>query len=435
MILLSLGSIKLATGAEPTFTNCRVQGLGATMVWQAGTPPFLLQRKATLQDPTWFNVLTTSKRSVSVARDISSGFFRLQSQTTNLALPFTVLLSGTNEIPANASTAIGVGTFSLERSNFTYSVTFSGLSSKATAGHIHGGATPTNNAAMLMSFGVPAVTSGTISGTAILTADQVALLINGMLYVNIHSVSFPGGEIRGQIVPLRVAMNLDGASEVPLVETTARASGWLTMIGSQLNYQIDYSQLHGDATAAHIHGAASTTNAAAVLITLPRPTGTSGTIAGSLMLTPVQLYLVLSGQTYMNIHSTGFPGGEIRGHISPTQLGVLMNGASEIGPTTSAGAASGLFAINQSVLTYRTSFTNLTAAAIASHIHGPADATHNAAILFSFTVPAAASGTFSGQVNLSALNLFYLVSGLTYADIHSGAFPGGEIRGQIMPRN
>lgn len=55
--------------------------------------------------------------------------------------------------------------------------------------------------------------------------------------------------------------------------------------------------------------------------------------------------------------------------------------------------------------------------------------------MFSFTVPAAASGTFTGQVNLSALNLFYLVTGQTYANIHSGAFPGGEIRGQIMPRN
>jgi hypothetical protein len=31
MILISFGSIKLATGAEPTFTNCSVQGFGATM--------------------------------------------------------------------------------------------------------------------------------------------------------------------------------------------------------------------------------------------------------------------------------------------------------------------------------------------------------------------------------------------------------------------
>jgi hypothetical protein len=99
-------------------------------------------RRGDLLDPTWFNVLTTSRRSVTVARDISSVFFRLQSQTTNLALPFTVLLSGTNELPANSSRAIGVGTFSLGSSNFSYSVSFSGLAAKATGGHIHGGPRP-----------------------------------------------------------------------------------------------------------------------------------------------------------------------------------------------------------------------------------------------------------------------------------------------------
>ncbi len=32
-----------------------------------------------------------------------------------------------------------------------------------------------------------------------LTATQVSNLMNGLMYINVHSQNFPGGEIRGQI--------------------------------------------------------------------------------------------------------------------------------------------------------------------------------------------------------------------------------------------
>jgi hypothetical protein len=43
-----------------------------------------------------------------------------------------------------------------------------------------------------MPFFVPEATSGTISGTAVLTPDLVADIVNGMAYVNIHTTNNPG---------------------------------------------------------------------------------------------------------------------------------------------------------------------------------------------------------------------------------------------------
>ena len=38
-----------------------------------------------------------------------------------------------------------------------------------------------------------------MSGTAVLTADQVKDLLAGKDYTNVHTAKNPGGEIRGQI--------------------------------------------------------------------------------------------------------------------------------------------------------------------------------------------------------------------------------------------
>jgi hypothetical protein len=69
---------------------------------------------------------------------------------------------------------------------------------------------------------------------------------------------------------------------------------------------------------------------------------TSGTITGTLSLTDGaagfsladQLLQLESGSWYINIHSTAFPGGEIRGHIlipEPSTWALLAIGAAVVG--------------------------------------------------------------------------------------------------------
>ncbi|MBI3850251.1 MAG: CHRD domain-containing protein [Verrucomicrobia bacterium] len=419
-----------------TFTNVTDKGLAAAINWDGGNAPYLLQKKTSLTDSNWVNVLTTLSSNTAIAKDTQAGFFRLQNQVTNTVVAFTAYMDGASEVPAVVTPATAIGTLALEGSNLTYNVNFSGLSAPATAAHIHGLASPTNTAGVLIPLTVPAATEGTIAGTKLLTTDQIAAIVNGMTYLNIHNTNNPGGEIRGQIVPLHTTVTLNGASEVPPVTTSATGSGSLTFIGSQLLYDISYSGLAGPATAAHIHGPADTTQSTNVLVPLSTPSGPSGTISGSLSLTPTQLNHLLRGVTYINIHNTNYPGGEIRGQIYPFQLGVNMNGASEAPtPTVTPGTGSGLMNLVNSVLTYNISYTNLLSAATAFHIHGPADTTHAAGVLFALSGTSGTSGTLSGTQALTVQQLFYLVSGLTYANIHTTNYPGGEIRGQNLPLN
>jgi hypothetical protein len=256
-----------------------------------------------------------------------------------------------------------------------------------------------------------------------------------MAYVNIHTTNNPAGEIRGQIVPLHIPVVMNGASEVPPVQTAATGSALFTLVGSEMFYTVSFSGLTGPATGGHIHGPADSTNNATVIIPFNPPATNSGTFSGSVSLNPTNLAYLLAGQTYINIHTVTNGGGEIRGQIYPMQFSALLNGASEVPPTASPATAVGSFSLVNSALNYDIVFTNLLSAATGAHIHGPADLSTNASVIIPFGAPSATAGTISGTAALDAQTLFDLVSGLTYANIHSTNFPGGEIRGQVLPHN
>lgn len=118
--------------------------------------------------------------------------------------------------------------------------------------------------------------------------------------------------------PLLITLN--GAAERPTPVTTAAAgSGRLTLAGRQLTFEINYSGLSGIATGAHLHGSATTEQAAGILINLAPfnggAFGTSGVLKGTITLTDEQAALVRNGLTYANIHTDANPAGEIRGQV------------------------------------------------------------------------------------------------------------------------
>ena len=138
----------------------------------------------------------------------------LGSATHALAATFGYIatLKGTNEVPPNASPASGSAFIIYDDVANTLSISgsFSGLVAPLTAGHFHGPALPGANASVIHGFpalptpgGLPlGSTSGTWSDVWVgLTATQVGYLTAGKIYVNLHSQAFPGGEIRGQVVP------------------------------------------------------------------------------------------------------------------------------------------------------------------------------------------------------------------------------------------
>lgn len=124
--------------------------------------------------------------------------------------------------------------------------------------------------------------------------------------------------IRFTNAPAVFQVVLSGSAERPNpVTTSASGSGTLTVAGDQVSYNITYTGLSAAATAGHIHGPAGLEEAAGVMVPFTGVTGTSGTLTGTLTLSATQLEALRAGRTYVNIHTSTNPGGEIRGQILP----------------------------------------------------------------------------------------------------------------------
>jgi len=109
----------------------------------------------------------------------------------------TVPLSGKNEVPPNASTAVGSARVWLDGMTLKWTVTYSGTTGPVTAGHFHGPAAAGANAGVVLPF--TGSMASPIEGSATLTQAQVDQLKAGLWYVNLHTAAHPGGELRGQV--------------------------------------------------------------------------------------------------------------------------------------------------------------------------------------------------------------------------------------------
>jgi hypothetical protein len=360
------------------------------------------------------------------SRLVVTGVALLLGSTTGAAATeatiYDCVLSGLQEVPANGSSAIGGGQFVIDTdaNTVTYRIAFTGLSAAETNAHIHGPADPGVNAGVLHGLGVgnPKV------GVWNYMESQEGDILAGKTYVNIHSGSLPGGEIRGQIVPLNAS--LDGAQENPAVATTARGFGVFTIDVSTntLSYYVGFTGLSTAQTAAHIHGSALHGTNAGVAFDI----GTGSPASGSWTYPDGMEQDILDGKMYVNVHTTMFPGGEIRGQIVPTV--VPIDGEQEVPPTGSSAAGVGLFAMNRDTdeLSYDIRHLNLSAAETNAHIHGFAPAGVNAGVLHGLALGSQKIGVFA----YPAGDEQSLLDGLSYVNIHTGTFPGGEIRGQIL---
>lgn len=114
------------------------------------------------------------------------------------ALQFEAVINSAQEVPANSSPATGTGTFTLNdaETQLSINVVFSGLVAPQTGAHIHGPAAPGVNAGVRF----PLTLGSPVNMVWNIPAADVTSLKAGLLYVNIHSQTFPGGEIRGQIL-------------------------------------------------------------------------------------------------------------------------------------------------------------------------------------------------------------------------------------------
>ena len=111
-------------------------------------------------------------------------------------------LSTGAEVPPVTGAGKGAAEFTLNDATkeISWKITFEGLSGDAVAAHIHGPADATANGGVVASLGAAgAPVKSPIEGKATLTDAQVADVLAGKTYVNVHTMTNKGGEIRGQI--------------------------------------------------------------------------------------------------------------------------------------------------------------------------------------------------------------------------------------------
>jgi hypothetical protein len=131
-------------------------------------------------------------------------------------------LSGFAEVPSISTTGAGKLRLTLDKAGttITYTLTYSGLQGgSAAAAHLHLGQPGVSGGVIAALCGgskpaCPAGASGTVTGTITATdivgpssqgiaasefAEALQAIRAGMVYVNVHTPTYPSGEIRGQV--------------------------------------------------------------------------------------------------------------------------------------------------------------------------------------------------------------------------------------------
>ncbi len=241
----------------------------------------------------------------------------------------SALMNATQEVPApKGDVTAARGTFSatVTRSGtgdvMNWELTFTGLTGPAGAAHVHLGVRGQSGGVVVP---LCAPCQSPASGTANVNATVLSALQTGGAYANVHTPTNAPGEIRGQIgVVANVTTALNARQEVPKPKGRVnRARGAFTAtIGqsgttARIGWQLAFSGLTGRATAAHIHiGPRGKAGPVAIALCGPCRNG----MRRSAELTPAALTALEAGRAYVNIHTAGNPGGEIRGQIPAVAL-------------------------------------------------------------------------------------------------------------------
>jgi hypothetical protein len=92
----------------------------------------------------------------------------------------------------------------------------------------------------------------------------------------------------------------------------------LNLAKDQITVNLSFSGLLAPATVSHIHGPAPAgINAGAIFPLSGVPNATSGVLPEQVFaITPTQVGYLEAGNLYFNIHTSVFPGGEIRGQLA-----------------------------------------------------------------------------------------------------------------------
>ena len=131
------------------------------------------------------------------------------------AVPFAAELTADQEVPAPEGVpedAGGTGEFSFdsESGELSFHIEFASLSGPEVGAHIH--RAPAGEPGPVV---IPLELGSPKMGSAVLDEELTAALMAGELYVNVHTEQNPSGEIRGQILAVAPAAEMQAFASRP----------------------------------------------------------------------------------------------------------------------------------------------------------------------------------------------------------------------------
>lgn len=247
---------------------------------------------------------------------------------------------------------------------------------------------------------------------------------------------------------------LSGAAEVPPGDPNGSGMAHLVISPTlgQVCFKLEVEDVALPATAAHIHSGAAGVNGP-VVIGLDAP-GASGEVKGcktGLDATLLNAIIASPAQYYVNVHTTDFPGGAVRGQLAakpgkaaapriPVHAGrplrAALTGAAEVpGPGDADGSGKAIVWVNagQSRVCAWIKVKDIDAAT-AAHIHAGKKGVAGDVVV---TLPTPdASGVSKGCVKVERALAKQILKNPAayYVNVHNAAFPGGALRGQLGKR-
>jgi plastocyanin len=385
------------------------------------------------------------------AKTVSSVGLEYQAFLSSYQEPGTVVSNATGDVKAvlDGKSLVITGSFKNLIGDFT--------GAPAGGAHVHRGYAGQNGGIQLNLTIVP---DGDKKGgkleaaanTFTLTDDQLALLQSRQLYVNIHTSTYAGGEIRGQLLPKSsnfYQTNLYGSQEVPAVLSNGSGAVMLEVDGDTLRVSGSFQALGANYTASHLHNALAGTNGGIVFGLSPTlATDNRGGVfeaaKNKFALSSAQKTLLEQRRIYANVHSSAFTGGEIRGQVHREVTSLFwanLSGENEVPNITTAGRGAVLAEIKNDSMYLSGSFIlegDFNAAvAGGAHIHlGMAG--QNGAIAAPINVTLGTdskSGSIlvaNNRIPMNNVALLTLALRRYYVNIHSTLHASGEIRGQMV---
>ena len=220
---------------------------------------------------------------------------------------------------ATGTPGTGTGRFALNHTEteLAFWCEFSGLTAPQTAAHIHSTA---EGGAIVhpIANGTPSSGVWKFTDSPALTAQRVSDLKAGLLYVNFHTTAFPAGELRGDLLAgacqtTCFKAHLTGAAAGTTDIATGDGYFRLSHGRNRLAYGVTTSGIVNE-TASHIH---SDDEGGAIVHPLTVGAAKAGEWDSddAPAMTQARVVSLLNDRLYVNVHTTAFPAGAIRGQL------------------------------------------------------------------------------------------------------------------------